>query len=511
MNKSFRTTEIDRRLSKYILGTYPGSLDNKDPGREEEYTKIAEPRYKLREKHPRYIFEKYMKYINDRFESMTNFPNVPYSSIYLGQQNDKTRDVSSNTVQYLFLIWQSVTFFNSITFVYDMISRYIPNDLTFKSKYLILNNLNGEVKYNDKIIFNTTTLDIGDAFNEFIEEINSKNYDILVYAIRVSQHVHDHANLLVFTKDKDNNIKAVYYEPYGYNSLCITSKTFLSYLENYLDISVDNTALFVRDKLENKSGGLQHIMSKYDIGWCVLFSMYWLYVCIRFLILHKTFRLDIIEYYITDKFENNPEAVLQNMINFGSFYVNYCNENYGNVLELLNRARPRFTQTFESHKSTIQNIERYFGKEKQKDGDDCKEDSNCASGYCENGKCVPPYRVKRIVSLGSSCTKNGECEVGKCVNNRCIRLDIGDDCFEGIECDSGSCNKGKCRKVPLYGKCEKDRSCEYGYCRDNTCIPKKSGSKCLVKEDCESGICVNGKCLEMPRGLLKSKIISKYR
>jgi len=73
----------------------------------------------------------------------------------------------------------------------------------------------------------------------------------------------------------------------------------------------------------------------------------------------------------------------------------------------------------------------------------------------------------------------------------------GDDCKRNSECESGECDDGKCVDKKAEGDpCDKDSECASGACSDDKCAPPKKGAdeSCDSDDDCSSGTCKDGKC-----------------
>ncbi len=168
-------------------------------------------------------------------------------------------------------------------------------------------------------------------------------------------------------------------------------------------------------------------------------------------------------------------------------------------------------------------------------GDPCRDDLECASGYCSQQRCVPRARI------GELCDEDYDCLVGFCDNNgrpgsgRCrVALEPGETCDplrdqctfsqcdsrtlqcptpredgkpceRSSQCLSGLCNLGKTCGLVTHGECQADEDCvsgichrrgpdvwQKGYCGD----PFPPGSECDRTYECAFGTrCIEGKCL----------------
>ncbi|MBI5481377.1 MAG: choice-of-anchor D domain-containing protein, partial [Deltaproteobacteria bacterium] len=152
---------------------------------------------------------------------------------------------------------------------------------------------------------------------------------------------------------------------------------------------------------------------------------------------------------------------------------------------------------------------------RQKNGQGCAAASDCASGFCKDGKCCNTACDQACLScLTGACTPVVSADdVPECTgNNTCdatgaCRKKIGQACGAAGECVSGFCKDGVCCNTTCDGACQ---SCTTGSCAtvvsadDNpectgsfTCdaagaCKKKNGEVCVAAIDCASGFCKDG-------------------
>ena len=140
---------------------------------------------------------------------------------------------------------------------------------------------------------------------------------------------------------------------------------------------------------------------------------------------------------------------------------------------------------------------------KAENGVDCKVDSDCKSNKCENDKCVANDGLK---DDGEACTKNEECKSNKCENDKCVAngglKDDGEACTKNEECKSNKCENDKC--VADGGlkddgeACTKNEECKSNKCENDKCVAnvelKDDGDDCTKNEECKSAVCFGGKC-----------------
>ena len=69
-------------------------------------------------------------------------------------------------------------------------------------------------------------------------------------------------------------------------------------------------------------------------------------------------------------------------------------------------------------------------------GDECDDNSDCASRHCDDGSCVAPSCTDNIVN-GSEA----DVDCGGSCSSKC---EPGDDCLVPADCTEGVCSGGTC-------------------------------------------------------------------
>ena len=111
-----------------------------------------------------------------------------------------------------------------------------------------------------------------------------------------------------------------------------------------------------------------------------------------------------------------------------------------------------------------------------KNGDKCTQNSDCASNYCESGKCAPAKAAD-----GSKCKVDSDCVSNLCQQETCV-AQKNDKRDEGQECESNDdCKSNKCDETTH--KCVAAES-----------EKKADGADCAAHDECNSSICHQGKC-----------------
>ena len=107
---------------------------------------------------------------------------------------------------------------------------------------------------------------------------------------------------------------------------------------------------------------------------------------------------------------------------------------------------------------------------------ECTGSTTCsASGVC-------------LLKLGRTCTGASECASGYCVDGKC--------CDTECELMCHSCKTGACQQVPALMEDAPDCLGEYACSLSGECL-LKTGRNCSRASDCASGFCVDGKCCDV--------------
>ncbi|MFL5345380.1 MAG: hypothetical protein ACJ8AT_11330 [Hyalangium sp.] len=143
----------------------------------------------------------------------------------------------------------------------------------------------------------------------------------------------------------------------------------------------------------------------------------------------------------------------------------------------------------------------------------CKENKQCLSGRCSEGKCAEaelgrncgagdscPARQKCIPLLGArtcllgpgeSCTGDGQCTSLYCKDNKCMRDD--GKCDSSAECRPPTeCQASKLCLLPNAQACTSNGVCASGFCLNGTCQPApiRCPVACPAFTSCLNGSCV---------------------
>ncbi len=119
-------------------------------------------------------------------------------------------------------------------------------------------------------------------------------------------------------------------------------------------------------------------------------------------------------------------------------------------------------------------------------GERCTAGSDCTTGNCDGGTCA---------GVSASCTdgaQNGTETDVDCGGSSCDPCADGLDCGAPSDCTSGYCNRGEC--VPLGTCADGARNGEETDvdCGGPTCAECPNGRGCLAGGDCRSGSCETG-------------------
>ena len=140
-----------------------------------------------------------------------------------------------------------------------------------------------------------------------------------------------------------------------------------------------------------------------------------------------------------------------------------------------------------------------------KNGDKCTQNSDCASNYCESGKCAPAKAAD-----GSKCKVDSDCVSNLCQKETCVaqkndKRDVGQECESNDDCKSNKCDETthKCVAAEPELKadgadCSKNDECKSNKCDETThkCVAdttepdkKADGEDCTKNDECKSNKC----------------------
>jgi len=129
------------------------------------------------------------------------------------------------------------------------------------------------------------------------------------------------------------------------------------------------------------------------------------------------------------------------------------------------------------------------------DGRVCAANTDCLSGFCNNGLCAAPTCDDQV--------KNGNETDADCGGGLCLPCGKDKTCVQNTDCASGSCNNGLCGDPDpcadgVLSGTETDVDC------GGTCAPCGDGKNCQTALDCVLGLlCLDSTCtterpLELP-------------
>jgi hypothetical protein len=122
----------------------------------------------------------------------------------------------------------------------------------------------------------------------------------------------------------------------------------------------------------------------------------------------------------------------------------------------------------------------------------CSDDSDCASGACEDEVCVGDGDG---LPAGSECSSDSECASDSCEDGRCDSgLGSGSDCDSDDECASGSCTDGRCDAPPSGAGGANGSGSGSGGTDGSGTGTGQPGDDCTKASECASALCVSGKC-----------------
>jgi hypothetical protein len=175
-------------------------------------------------------------------------------------------------------------------------------------------------------------------------------------------------------------------------------------------------------------------------------------------------------------------------------------------------------------------------------GLDCRHDSQCKSGLCDNNKCKPTSgqpgdTCSRDSDCGNrACGREGDTDVKVCCASGqtnsylgfdwCSNYDDGEVCRHNSQCKSDLCDNNRCKpqKLPVNAVCEWNSDCQNAACGRigdvddakfccptgqtasyfgfDWCSNEPVGAVCKHDAQCQTDNCLNGRCqpLKKQRG-----------
>ena len=179
--------------------------------------------------------------------------------------------------------------------------------------------------------------------------------------------------------------------------------------------------------------------------------------------------------------------------------------------------------------------------------DPCKNNSQCLSTICWQGKCILSTDSSKdlcfpttVLAECSPCTAKSKCMGGECLSGRCVlptkfsrikcfrpkdKKEECAQCKQENECSGKRCWHGKCvtkgkkdknvcfpmaRKLPMCSSCETDVQCKSSVCDEGMCATAAGGkdsecsgmesklavcSSCVEDKECRSGVCKDKVCV----------------
>lgn len=155
-------------------------------------------------------------------------------------------------------------------------------------------------------------------------------------------------------------------------------------------------------------------------------------------------------------------------------------------------------------------------EEDRDDGDSCDEDTDCGSGYCDNGFCCSggtccnqAADCPSVDGIGATCDDAVTCQGSRgeiaCENFSCVTYNgVADDSACGVTTEADDCGAyasiyctGETNQTPPHcaTSCVLDTECDDGAHCDGACTPDLAdGASCDEDSDCESEQCESGVC-----------------
>lgn len=128
----------------------------------------------------------------------------------------------------------------------------------------------------------------------------------------------------------------------------------------------------------------------------------------------------------------------------------------------------------------------------------CRRNSECASDFCDQGRCRARKRERERCSGYSECA-SGFCDRGSCRARRTEGEKCGGDehCVDGFFCDERKCKP----RATDYSRCIRYSDCASGFCDRGRCRARREGGEmCSGDEHCANDFyCDGGRCKKKMR------------
>lgn len=283
---------------------------------------------------------------------------VPYSTIDLADDHKwykKTYDIPYD--KYVFSLYQIAQGISTqkhregmVEIMYDDVLNRIPEKLrgTFilnKSSCVSLLNIK---LYDKTVLFGDTYISYADVkdykFILFVKDILARLERCGAFAtIAVNlqfKFPHSGHRNIIFIEQTDKLIAFNYYEPYGLLQLSSSGiEEFLESLEIVAE-SLTKKEIKINIKEATCPTGMQSVTRKYDVGYCIMFSLLWMYAVFSVVMQNiaagsytpTSFWIQRVEEYFLSRFKNNQRELYNIVVGYAAtVFVRYIEDTTGSI------------------------------------------------------------------------------------------------------------------------------------------------------------------------------------
>jgi hypothetical protein len=240
-----------------------------------------------------------------------------------------------------------------------------------------------------------------DSFNDFLEEFNVRltdaNCRFTSLALTYITPTFSHRNMILIYKNDLNKKFFMYlYEPEGIVKRDV--QDFLEYLTfeynkkdnlNVVSEILPKSCPIVYSQTQTLSSGLQNIIKETGQGYCIMYSYFWLYLVLSCSKsgMNALGLINRLEDYLIENYPSNDLANI--IVNFAGKCVNFYIEDIQKYVDqdvlkkFHEKSTQKFKQVMEYRQSYIRKTSLKRKQQYKQQGEDCKENSDCGSNYCD--------------------------------------------------------------------------------------------------------------------------------
>jgi hypothetical protein len=390
------------------------------------------------------IIDAKLKYwLNERKKLPKNIKkSIPYKYPFIKSIGDEKEMYEKfgyiNFDKYVETLYQSldIPFINTITSLFIGKGFVFPLTIHLQKSIIIVNSFFFQIdekteEYKNKILVK----DFGKFIDALFDFSNDKPFFVIDVTIDYGDQDSDHQTVIFCEREETKKILYLsYYDPHGYRGI----KRFGVIPKMLKKIQkVSGNTILTNYKLSEL--GIQ-IITKDEIGFCVMFSCFWIYIIFSIIFYNVEKGTYITSNNWIDKVENyynnllNPGELYDSIVSFSYyFYEKYFVDNVVNVFEEQKKHLQQFLSTSTEEKDIKLD-------ERRKNYQEIKQP--------ENESLYSKSQLKKLRKINPELTYESwekrrlkELNKIKKVKNEIKRRKalIGDQCLKDQDCFSGKC------------------------------------------------------------------------